>query len=141
MRAPGVGDAAETLKAVADDRAGRVEASLGEAGDRRCTEAGDPTQLQSNRLSLGGRLDRNDKRRLAGSPSTPLTAGTLTTEIGVIDLDPAGEALGRVAFQHDLLQLVFDLPGGGLRHPKSTPEFDAGDALLGLGQVIDRAKP
>ena len=93
MRTPGVGDAAETLKAVADDRAGRVEAALGEAGDCRCTEAGDPTQLQSNWLSLGGCLDRDDERRLAGSPSTPLAAGTLTTEIGVIDLDPAGEAL------------------------------------------------
>ena len=72
MRTPGVGDAAETLKAVADDRAGRVEAALGEAGDRRCTEAGDPTQLQSNRLSFGGRLDRDDKRRLARGPSTRL---------------------------------------------------------------------
>src|SRR6187200_2643207 len=98
MRASGVGDAAETLKAVADDRAGRVEAALGEAGD--------PTQLQSNWLSFGGCLDRDDERRLAGSPSTPLAAGTLTTEIGVIDLDPAGEALGRAAFKHDLLQLV-----------------------------------
>ena len=141
MRASGVGDAAETLKAVADDRAGRVEAALGKAGDRRCTEAGDPTQLQSNWLSFGGCLDRDDERRLAGSPSTPLAAGTLTTEIGVIDLDPAGEALGRVAFKHDLLQLVFDLPGGGLRHPQATAQFDAGNALLGLGQVIDSAKP
>ena len=84
MRAPGIGDAGKTLKAVADDSTGRVEAALGEAGDRRCTEAGDPTQLQSNRLSFGGRLDRDDKWRLAGSPSTPLAAGTLATEIGVI---------------------------------------------------------
>jgi hypothetical protein len=37
-----VGDAAETPKAVADDRAGRVETALGKAGDRRCTEADDP---------------------------------------------------------------------------------------------------
>src|SRR3954467_9353996 len=141
MRTPGVGDAAETLKAVADDRAGRVKAALGEAGDCRCTEAGDPTQLQSNRLSLGGCLDRDDKRCLARGPSTPLAAGALTAEIGVIDLDPAGEALGRVSFKRDLLQLVFDLPGGGLRHAKATAQFDAGNALLGLGQVIDRAKP
>jgi hypothetical protein len=34
MRASGVGDAAETLKAVADDRAGRFEAALGEAGEQ-----------------------------------------------------------------------------------------------------------
>jgi hypothetical protein len=88
--ASGDGDAAEALKAIADDRAGRVEAALGEAGDRHCTEAGDPTQLQSNRLSLVGRLNRDDKRHLARSPSTPLAAGALTTEISVIDLDPPG---------------------------------------------------
>jgi hypothetical protein len=101
VRASGVSDAAETLKAIADDGAGRVEAALGEAGDRRCTEAGDPTQLQSNRLSFVGRLDRDDKRRLARSPSTSLAAAALTAEIDVIDLDPPGEPFGRVALKHD----------------------------------------
>jgi hypothetical protein len=71
--------------------------------------------------------------------STAMTNSVLPVD--VIDLDPAGEALGRVAFKHDLLQLVFDLPGGGLRHPKAMTQFDAGDDLLGSGQVIDRAKP
>jgi hypothetical protein len=85
------------------------------------------------RLSFGGCLDRDHKRRLAGSPPTPLAAGALTTETSVIDFDPPGEALGRVALKHDLLQLVFDLPGGGLCHPKAATQFDAGDALLGLG--------
>src|SRR5512133_3717340 len=88
-------DAAETLKAIGDDGAGRVEAALGEAGDRRCTEAGDPTQLQSNRLSLGGCLDRDDKRRLAGSPSTPLAAGTFTTDLG-----RQRHRIGGVALEH-----------------------------------------
>src|SRR5512133_4391612 len=106
MRASGVGDAAETLKAVADDRAGRVEAALGKAGDRRCTEAGDPTQLQSNRLSLGGCLDRDDKRRLAGSPSTPLAAGTLPTELRVLNLDRRRASLGRVALGQGRPHLV-----------------------------------
>jgi hypothetical protein len=46
MRA--VGDAAETLKAVANHRAGGVEAALGEAGDRHCTEAGDPRRVGIN---------------------------------------------------------------------------------------------
>lgn len=60
MRAPGVGDAGETLKAIADDRAVWIEAALGEPYDRACAEAGDTAQLQANRLSLGGRLDSRD---------------------------------------------------------------------------------
>jgi len=62
-------------------------------------------------------------------------------EIGVVDLDPADQALAGIPLEHDLLQLVFDLPGGGLRHPEAPAQLDAGDALLGLGQVIDRTKP
>jgi hypothetical protein len=61
-----IGDAGEAPKAVADDRAVRIEAALGEPGDRSGTEAGDPAQLQPNRLSRRGRLDRGDERRLAG---------------------------------------------------------------------------
>ena len=48
--APGVGDAGETLKAIADDRAVWIEAALGEPYDRACAEAGDTAQLQANRL-------------------------------------------------------------------------------------------
>jgi hypothetical protein len=65
---------------------------------------------------------------------------TFATEIGVVDLDPADHTLAGIALEHDLLQLVLDLPGGGLRHPEATAQLDAGDALLGLGQVIDRTK-
>ena len=61
-----------------------------------------------------------------------LPPGAFAAEIGVVDLNPAGQPLARVRLEHDLLQLVFDLPGGGLRHPKATTQLDAGDALLGL---------
>ena len=94
MRAAGVGNAGETLKAVADDRAVWIEAALGEPRDRGCTEAGDPAQLQPNRLSLGGRLDGGDERRLARRPAASPSAGAFAAEIGVVDLNPAGQPLG-----------------------------------------------
>src|SRR5271166_4838267 len=47
----------------------------------------------------------------------------------------------RVTLHHHLRQLVLDLPGRGLRHPEAAAEFDAGDALLALGQVIHGAEP
>ena len=64
VRAPGIGDAGKTLKAVADDSTVRIEAALGEPCNRSGTEAGDPAQLQSNGFSLGGGLDGGDERRL-----------------------------------------------------------------------------
>ena len=43
--------------------------------------------------------------------------------------------------QHDLLELVLDRPGGGPGYPAAATEFDAGDALLALGQMIEGAEP
>src|SRR5216683_3240652 len=71
----------------------------------------------------------------------PLTAGAFAADVGVVDLDPTGQALAGITLQHDLLQLVFDVPGRGLPHSEATAQFDAGDALLALGQVIDGTKP
>ena len=141
VRAPSIGDAGETLKAIADDGTVWIEAALGEPRDRGCTEAGDTAQLQVNRLSVVGGLDSGDERRLARRPAASLSAGAFAAEIGIVDLDPAAQTLGRITFRHDLLQLVFDLPGWGLRHPKATTQFDAGYALFGLRQLIDRPKP
>jgi len=36
---------------------------------------------------------------------------------------------------------VLDLPGGGLGHAEAAAELDAGDALLALRQMVDRAEP
>src|SRR4029077_15329619 len=81
VRAPGIGDAGETLKAVADDSAVRIEAALGEPCNRSCTEAGDPAQLQPNLFPLGGGLDGGDERPLAGCPATSLPAMAFAAEI------------------------------------------------------------
>ena len=58
----------------------------------------------------------------------------------MVDLDAAGEALGGMTREHELLELVFDLGSGGVRDGKGTTEFDAGDALLGVCEVIDGGK-
>jgi len=36
---------------------------------------------------------------------------------------------------------ALDLPGGGLRHPEASTEFDTGNPLLGPGQMIEGAEP
>ena len=59
----------------------------------------------------------------------------------VVDLDASLQWLAGVPFHHHLRQLVLDLPGGGLRHPEAAGQFDAGDALLALRQVIHRPEP
>ena len=72
------------------------------------------------------RRDGGNERRLAGCPATSLPAMAFAAEIGVVDLDPAGQTLAGIPLEQDLLQLVFELPGGaGARsRPVSSPRAD-----------------
>src|ERR1700745_2173780 len=110
MCAPCIGDAGKTLEAVADDSTVRIEAAFGEPCNRSGTEAGDPAQLQSNGFSLGGGLYGGDQPRPVRCAATSLPATAFAAEIGVVDLNPAGQTLFGIPLKHDLLELVFDLP-------------------------------
>src|SRR3954451_13486211 len=97
---------------------------------------------QPPRLAVHGGLASGNEGCLARSTAAALAAaGALPAEVGVVDLDAPAKPLLGVTFQHDLRQLVLDLPGGGLGDAETAAEFDAGDALLALGQVIHGAKP
>ena len=103
-------------------------------------KTGDPAQLQRTGLPSGVVSTACDKRRLAGGTSSTFAAGPLT-EIGVVEFNASGQRLAGIAFEHDLLDLVLDCPGGGLGHAEAAAKLDAGDALLALGHVIHRPEP
>src|SRR4051812_11610829 len=65
---PGLGHRPEAGQAVADDRAGGIEAALGKHRNRVIAEAGDPPQLQAHRLALWRGFHGGDERRLPGAP-------------------------------------------------------------------------
>ena len=139
--ASGLGDGTEAAQAVADHVTGWVEAAFGEFGHRVAAELGDPAQLDVNRLAFLGGLDGGDERRFAARTTAAFATRALAADVRVIDLDTAGQTRLGVTFEHDLLQLVFDFPGGCLRHAQAAAEFDAGDPLFALGQMIHGSKP
>ena len=141
VAASGARDGGEAGEAVANDGAGGIEALLGEARNRGAAKARDAPQLQANGLAFRRGLDGGDERRLAGGTASALAARARAADVGIVDLDAPAQPFGAVAFEHDLTKFVLDLPGGGLRHPEASTEFDAGDPLLGLGQVIEGAEP
>ena len=102
---------------------------------RRC-ENRDAPELEANGLAFLRRLDGGDERRLAGSAAPALAAGAFAANVRIVDLDAPRQLLVTVALEHDLGELVLDLPGGGLCHPETSTKLDAGDPLLGLGQMI-----
>src|SRR5262249_37735065 len=79
------------------------------------------------------------------TPTAPgAFAGALTTDIGVIDLDPwpgGAKHVTAAPSDHPLPQLWLDSPGGGGRGPEPATQFDVGQALLALSQQMHGAKP
>ena len=71
---------------------------------------------------------------------TRLSAGTFAAEIGIVDLDPAGQPLGRITLKHDLPQLVFDLPGGDLRANPATVRLPSTAAVKRPHRSCDKVE-
>src|SRR5712692_6927024 len=93
MDAPGVADTRETAQAVTDDGAGGIEIARRQGGDFGTAKTLHPAQLQADWLALRRGFDRRHDRRLAGRTAATLAAVPLAAEIGVIHLDPPGQAL------------------------------------------------
>ena len=112
-----------------------------EGGDRVGAETRHTPELEANRPGRSRGLNRRDEWGLASGASSTPGPGALTAETGVVDLDATGQLPGSIAFEHDLRELVPDLPCRGLGDAEAAAELDAGDALLGLRHVVERAKP
>src|SRR5271170_2392941 len=141
MGTPCLGDATEAAQAVAEHSAVRFEAGFGEGGDRVVAETRHAPELEANRLAVIRGFDRRDEWGFALRAAAALASGAFTAEIGVVDLDATRQLLGCIPFEHDLRELVLELPRRGLGDAKAATEFDAGDPLLGLRHVIERAEP
>src|ERR1700756_777664 len=125
--AAGVADPREAVQAVTDNGAGGMEIARRQGRDFGTTETVHAAQLQADWLALWCGFDCRHDRRLARRTAAPLAAVALPAEIGVVDLHPPRQALCGVPLHHRLLELVLDLPGGGLGDAKPTAQLNAGD--------------
>src|SRR5690348_13280122 len=139
--AAGLADPSEAVQAVTDNGAGGMEIALRQGRDFGTAETLYAVQLQADWLALWCGFDCRHDRRLARRTAAALAAVALPADIGVIDLDPSGQALCGVPLHHCLHELVLDLPGGGLGDAKSVAQLNTRDAALALSEVVHGAKP
>ena len=110
------------------------------SGDRRSAEPFDAAKGDLIGFAVAGRGNGSYERRLAcGAASTG--SGAAAADIGVVHPHVALQALGRVALHHGLGEFVLEGPGGCLGDAKPPAEFEARDALLGLGEEIHGLEP
>jgi hypothetical protein len=141
VRTSGIGDPMKAGQSVADHSAGGIETAQRETRNRLAGEPGHPAQFQPDRLAVFGRLDRRDKRGFARCAASALTAGALTAENRVVDLDPSFQTFAPVTLHHRLLKLVLEHPRRRLAHAEASAEFDRGNPLFALRHVVHRAEP
>ena len=137
----------------ADDLDGpEAPQSVGDHGGRRRDRAGCEdrhllvgegllAQAHELRLPVGGGLNGCDERDLVLRAPANLAPRALSPEIGVVDLHPALELAGVLAFAHDLHELVLHEPGGLVANAQVAHEFERGDVVLGLGQQVYGQEP
>jgi hypothetical protein len=95
---------------------------------------------QDGLAGLGG-LHRGHEGDLVRRAAAGLGALDLTAEVGVVDLDPAGERARLLAQEHHLHQLVLDEPGRGIRDAQVPLELQRRDVVLGLRHQVHRQEP
>src|SRR3954467_4751108 len=94
----------------------------------------------------------NRRAKLAAMPDEPSTPeicdrplpGALTTDIGIVDLDPwpaRAKLIAAVPLDHCLHQFVLNPPGSIGRDPKAPAQLDVGQPFLALGEQIHGAEP
>ena len=141
MRTSCLGDATEAAQAIADHPTVRCEAGFGKGGNGVGAETRHTPELEANWLAVSCGLDRRDERGFALRTASAFAAAAFTADIRIVDLDATSQLLGRIPFEHDLRQLVLELPRRGLGDAEAAAEFDAGDALLALRHMIEGAEP
>ena len=139
VRAASVCQPSKAAKTISHDCGAGRDDPFGEALNAGAFETGDAADLEAQRPPVAIRLNGRDHRLLAGAAD--LAAAALAAQVGVVHLDPALQRDSVVHDPHHLGKLGLDLPGRGLCDAEAAPQFDRGDALLGLGYEIHGAEP
>ena len=136
-----IGDGAKTSQAVGDHGTALTQVLLAPAGDFGFSKPLKHRQLDAGRESLFGGLHGRHEGGFALGASPGLAAGTLTAQVGVIQLDEARELVLLVPFQHDLHELVLHPPGGVVGDTQMAAQLHGRYAFLVLGNQVDTQKP
>ena len=130
----------ETSQAIADHLTAGGDGGLGIAAQLGAGEAAHAAQLDALRMAVVIGLHRGDERELVLGAASALSR-PFAAQVGIIDLDAAGERLPLVTLVHDLQQLVLELPGGVVADAELPGQLQRRETILALGQQIDGQEP
>lgn len=138
--APRLGDGGEAPQAIArDDRP--AQAGLGPVSDRLRREAPDQIELGVDRLTRIVQGHRRHEWDLVLRATPGLAARALATQVGVVDLNSAFEAMAGFLPSHGVVDLVVQQPGGRVAHAQIALVGQGRQSGLGLADEVDGQEP
>lgn len=141
VNASGAAHGGKAAESIAADQCSRSQIGLGPIADCPRREATDEVQFQVHRTPLLVERDSGHERHLVLRAPARLAARALPTEVGVVELDGAAEAMGTVLLGHGPVDLLVHQPGRGVAHAELTLECQGRQPGLGLADQVDGEKP
>ena len=92
-------------------------------------------------MSLLVGIDGGHEGSLARCATTAFASAALATEVGIIEIDPAGEGKLEVSLHHHLHQLVSHALRGVIGDAQMAVQLQRRDPFLVLGHEVDGLEP
>ncbi len=137
----GILDGIKTAQTIRDNVRTRLQMLTRPIGDFFALEAFDFGQAHSDCMAFLIGFHSRHKGSLARSSPAAFPASTLTTSVGVVQLDNTRERLRVVTLLHYLHQLVLHAPGSFVRDAQLSFHFQGRYPTFGLGQYVHAQKP
>ena len=131
---------AEAAQAIGDHRQGQDEGTVEEVRYRFLGE-GQRGEAGQHRLAALGGLHRRDEGDLVLRSSSGLAPGALAPEVGIVDLDPAGELAAPLPQAHHFHELVLHQQRALVANPEVALQFQGREVVLGLGEQVHGQEP
>lgn len=141
VNASGLSDSGKVPQAVAGDYRAGQQPGLGPLGDGLRDRAVDQIELEVDRLPCRVKRDRRYEGHLVLRASTTLSSRPLDTEVRVVDLHGAAQAMGDFFPGHAVVDLVMQQPSRWVAHAQATLERQCRKPRLGLADETDRQEP
>ena len=134
-------DGGKAAQTVAEDDTAGLQAGLGPLADGLGREAAEQIELQPCRPTGLVQRQRRHERHLVLRAAARLATRALSTEVGVVQLDRAGQLVSGLLIGHRAVDLLVEQPRRGVAHSEIALERQRRHPGLGLADEMYGQEP
>ena len=136
-----IGHRREAAQPIADHQGTRLQTGFGPITNGRRGETTDQVELDVHRMSCLVERDGRHERHLVLGAASWLAAGAFATQVGVVKLNRAVQAMSAVLLGHGAVDLLVQQPRRGVADTQVALERQRRQASFGLADQVDGKEP